>query len=77
MHKLDEFGRRVFQANRDIQPGEECCISYFDLVEFMDANVRKAEIARSWSFVCDCVRCSLEGEFELPHFLKAMDFNGA
>ncbi|KAH8647641.1 hypothetical protein BX600DRAFT_442999 [Xylariales sp. PMI_506] len=74
-HRLDDLGHRIFQANRDIQPGEECCITYFDLVEYMDATSRRDEVSKSWSFRCQCQRCMDEGEFELPHFLKEMAFD--
>lgn len=63
----------MFEANREIKQGEECCISYFDLVEFMDTTARRAEIKKSWSFDCGCTRCVEEGEYELPHFLKEFD----
>ena len=73
-HRLGVSGRRIFEASRDINPGEECCISYFDLVEFTDTKNRQVEILKSWSFVCRCQRCVEEGEFEIPHFLKGLEF---
>jgi SET domain-containing protein len=74
IHKLDENGRRIFEANRDIEEGEECCISYFDLTEFSDTQARQEEMKRSWNFMCNCQRCTDEGDYEMPHFLKEMDF---
>lgn len=72
-HRVDAHGNRIFEADRDIQAEEECCISYFDLYEFQETEARRSEIQKSWSFICGCQRCTDEGEFDLPHFLKEMD----
>ncbi|KFA72030.1 hypothetical protein S40288_02258 [Stachybotrys chartarum IBT 40288] len=73
-HELDQFSRRIFKAGRDIAAGEECCIAYFDLVEFVDTEARRTEVSRSWAFACGCQRCIEEGGFDLPHYLKEMNF---
>ncbi|KAH7038391.1 uncharacterized protein B0I36DRAFT_346373 [Microdochium trichocladiopsis] len=72
-HRLDEHSRRIFTANREIKPGEECCISYFDLVEFRDAAVRRHEIRTKWTFGCDCQRCQDDANEGLPDFLTGLD----
>lgn len=74
-HLLDDNNRRIFSANRQIMPGEECCISYFDLVELQDAAVRRHEIRTKWSFACDCQRCQDDDNEQLPDFLSALDLD--
>ncbi|KXJ85326.1 hypothetical protein Micbo1qcDRAFT_237521 [Microdochium bolleyi] len=71
-HRLDEHNRRVFSANRKIMPGEECCISYFDLVDFQDAAVRRHEVRTKWTFACDCQRCQDDADEKLPDFLSGL-----
>ncbi|PKY00217.1 SET domain-containing protein [Aspergillus campestris IBT 28561] len=63
-HKPDVQGRMVFTASRDILPGEECCISYFDLTRFGDLNTRREHLRKSFRFVCRCERCSSEEPVE-------------
>ena len=45
-------------ANRDIEEGEELCISYVD--ESFTYDERKANLAH-YGFVCDCARCAVRG----------------
>jgi len=71
-HQLDEHNRRVFTTNCRILQGEECCISYFDLVEMQDAAVRRYEIRTKWTFDCDCQRCQDDGDEKLPEFLLGL-----
>lgn len=60
IHKPDEQGRMVFTASREILPGEECCISYFDLTQFTDLASRREHLQKSFRFVCRCERCLSE-----------------
>ncbi|KAI9038415.1 SET domain-containing protein [Aspergillus affinis] len=57
IHKPDNDRRMVFVASCDIQPGEECCISYFDLTEFVDLSERREHLQKSFRFLCKCERC--------------------
>ncbi|KAJ5612941.1 hypothetical protein N7510_006135, partial [Penicillium lagena] len=60
IHKPDDEGRMVFTTSRDILPGEECCISYFDLTQYTDISSRREHLRKSFRFVCRCDRCSSE-----------------
>lgn len=60
IHKPDDEGRMVFTTSRDILPGEECCISYFDLTQHSDVSSRREHLRKSFRFVCRCDRCSFE-----------------
>lgn len=60
IHKADNKGRMVFTASRDIFPGEECCISYFDLTQYTDLASRREHLRKSFRFVCQCERCVSE-----------------
>lgn len=60
VHKPDEMGRMVFVASRDILPGEECCISYFDLTRFTDRDSRREHLRKSFKFPCQCEKCVYE-----------------
>ncbi|CAG8231621.1 unnamed protein product [Penicillium salamii] len=64
IHKADEKGRMVFTASRDIFPGEECCISYFDLTQYNDLKSRRDHLRKSFLFVCQCQRCVSEEPVE-------------
>lgn len=50
----------VFTASRDILPGEECCIAYFDLTRLTDLSARREHLRRSFGFLCRCERCCAE-----------------
>lgn len=54
----------VFTASRDILPGEECCIAYFDLARFTDLSARREHLRRSFGFWCRCERCQTEQSAE-------------
>lgn len=60
IHKPDDQGRMVFIASKDIAPGEECCISYFDLTRFVDLKIRREHLQASFRFLCKCERCISE-----------------
>ncbi|CAI7670331.1 uncharacterized protein N7487_011107 [Penicillium crustosum] len=64
IHKADDKGRMVFTASRDIFPGEECCISYFDLTQYTDLTSRREHLRKSFRFVCQCERCVSEESAE-------------
>ncbi|KAJ5364031.1 uncharacterized protein N7496_009744 [Penicillium cataractarum] len=59
-HKPDEDGRMIFTASRDILPGQECCISYFDLTKHTDLTSRREHLRKSFKFTCQCDRCVSE-----------------
>lgn len=66
------MGRMVFTASRDILPGEECCISYFDLTRLVDLDSRRQHLRKSFKFLCQCEKCASE-ELETENdFLDAM-----
>ncbi|KAK0194093.1 hypothetical protein F5146DRAFT_1034215 [Armillaria mellea] len=47
-----------FYATRDIEAGEELCISYIDASDPVEK--RREELARDWYFTCLCRRCENE-----------------
>ncbi|KAF9224834.1 SET domain-containing protein [Gyrodon lividus] len=47
-----------FEATREIQAGEELCISYIDTDA--PADQRRRELEGSWFFTCRCCRCEKE-----------------
>lgn len=59
-HKPDQSGRMVFTASREIRPGEECCIAYFDLTQYKDLDSRRDHLRRSFRFCCRCEKCLAE-----------------
>ena len=63
-HKPDEDGRMIFTASRDIRPGQECCISYFDLTKYTDLASRREYLGKSFKFTCQCDRCMSEEPIE-------------
>lgn len=76
IHKPDETGRMVFTASRDILPGEECCISYFDLTRLVDLDSRRQHLRKSFKFLCQCEKCAseeLETESNLLDAMPSMD----
>ncbi|KAJ5994093.1 hypothetical protein N7451_009817 [Penicillium sp. IBT 35674x] len=64
IHKADDQGRMVFTASRDINKGEECCISYFDLTQYTDLTTRRQHLKNSFRFTCKCERCVSEEPVE-------------
>lgn len=60
IHKPDKHSRMVFTAGRDIAPGEECCISYFDMTQYTTLTDRRERLQSLFRFKCGCSRCSVE-----------------
>ncbi|KAL4797785.1 hypothetical protein BDV19DRAFT_37982 [Aspergillus venezuelensis] len=58
IHKSDKHGRMIFTANRDIPPGEECCIAYFDMTQRVELKERREHLASLFRFKCGCPRCT-------------------
>ncbi|KAL4953772.1 hypothetical protein BDW69DRAFT_150841 [Aspergillus filifer] len=58
IHKPDKHGRMIFTANRDIAPGEECCIAYFDMTQRVELKERRDHLASLFRFKCGCLRCT-------------------
>lgn len=50
----------IFTAGREISPGEECCIVYFDLAEKFSLQERREHLSSLFRFRCRCARCSDE-----------------
>ena len=48
-----------FHAARDIEPGEELCISYISLDETV--GQRQTNLKENWFFDCICARCQDDG----------------
>ncbi|KAL4976875.1 hypothetical protein BDW66DRAFT_166181 [Aspergillus desertorum] len=57
IHKADKQGRMVFTAGRDIAAGEECCISYFDITQYVSLRERRGHLQGLFRFKCGCPRC--------------------
>ncbi|KAL3434829.1 hypothetical protein BDV09DRAFT_169072 [Aspergillus tetrazonus] len=57
IHKPDKNGRMVFTAGRDIAAGEECCISYFDMTQYVSLQDRRRHLQGLFRFKCGCPRC--------------------
>ena len=45
----------LFYTDRDIEAGEELCISYVDPKD--DTPTRRAALKENWNFDCICARC--------------------
>ncbi|KAL3496177.1 hypothetical protein BJX62DRAFT_232681 [Aspergillus germanicus] len=60
IHKPDKTARMVFTAGRDIAAGEECCISYFDMTQYVSLSERRAHLSGLFRFKCGCPRCTEE-----------------
>lgn len=60
IHKPDKHSGMVFTAGRDIAPGEECCISYFDMTQYTTLRDRRERLQSLFRFKCGCSRCSVE-----------------
>ncbi|KAL4998518.1 hypothetical protein BDV10DRAFT_70485 [Aspergillus recurvatus] len=65
IHKPDKQGRMVFTAGRDIAAGGECCISYFDMTQYVSLRERRGHLQGLFRFKCGCPRC-LEEEAAAP-----------
>jgi len=50
----------VFRALRRVEPGEELCMNYVDVLGTRDT--RRAELQERFGFECACAVCVLEGE---------------
>jgi hypothetical protein len=51
----------TFEAGRDIQEGEELCITYLGGDEKqLELRERREMLLKSWKFTCACTRCSSE-----------------
>ncbi|KAJ0419900.1 S-adenosyl-L-methionine-dependent methyltransferase [Aspergillus carlsbadensis] len=60
IHKPDKTGRMVFTAGRNIAAGEECCISYFDMTQYVSLSERRVHLSGLFRFKCGCPRCTEE-----------------
>jgi len=56
----DDEGNQVVLAARDIEEGEEICVSYFD-GRFQAVDKRRERTLESWGFRCQCEACRLDG----------------
>lgn len=57
-----DFSRKTMNlfAVRDIDPGEEICVSYVNTL--LERNMRHDFMQEIWEFSCRCEACELEGE---------------
>ncbi|KAL3471071.1 hypothetical protein BJX99DRAFT_250700 [Aspergillus californicus] len=74
-HKPDKQGCMVFTASRDILAGEECCITYFDMAEFVTVNERREHLQSLFRFKCGCPRC-VEEDRSVPEEISQWDSFG-
>ncbi|KAL5332960.1 S-adenosyl-L-methionine-dependent methyltransferase [Aspergillus crustosus] len=63
-HKPDQHCQMVFTATRDIAVGQECCISYFDMTQYVTIKERREHLQGSFRFKCGCARCVEEEDEE-------------
>lgn len=47
-----------FYTARDVEEGEELCISYIDIKD--SVSQRQEELFKEWYFQCVCRRCQVE-----------------
>ncbi|XP_046823787.1 histone-lysine N-trimethyltransferase SMYD5 isoform X1 [Vespa velutina] len=50
----------VLKATRDIQPGEEICISYLEDCELRSRHSRQKALKSYYLFICSCEKCQSE-----------------
>lgn len=62
-------------AVKDIQRGEEVCISYVVLEELPGVRRRRARLQQQHGFVCNCSRCE-EEELEMQRIQKKEQRSG-
>ncbi|KAL4931837.1 SET domain-containing protein [Aspergillus undulatus] len=63
-HKPDKSARMIFTANRDISAGDECCITYFDMTQYVALKDRREHLQGLFRFKCRCARCIADEEEE-------------
>lgn len=73
-HKPDAQGRMVFTAARDIEKGEECMITYFDLSTYRDLSSRQKMVQDQFQFRCNCDRCVEEDARENLESMDTLPF---
>lgn len=61
MTKVRKGRGLAFVTTRQVEPGEELCISYGH-VEGMSLEERQNELREGWFFDCRCSRCVSEAE---------------
>ena len=64
-HCRPESGSQMVYSLRDIQPGDEIEIAYFDFT--MSVNHRQ-DRAKSWGFRCTCAACTGTNEFDKSEY---------
>ncbi|CAK9092076.1 SET domain-containing protein 5 [Durusdinium trenchii] len=63
---------QVVQAMRDIQAGEEICVTYFH-ANFMTSDTRQKRTMMGWGFKCQCEACECPGLQEVRELVRSMD----
>ncbi|CAE7488370.1 set5 [Symbiodinium sp. CCMP2592] len=63
---------QVVQAMRDIQSGEEICVSYFNGY-FTTSDGRQKQTMMSWGFQCRCEACQPAGLQEVRALVQSLD----
>jgi SET domain-containing protein len=73
-HKPEGQARMVYTAARDISKGEECMITYFDLVRQKDVSSRQKYAQTQFQFKCTCNRCLEEEAEENMDIMDSLPF---
>lgn len=61
-------GKMVFRALRNINVGEELCISYIGICGKYD-HVDRYRLLNHWNFTCKCIKCQSEKLFSIKAYL--------
>ena len=57
---------------RDIQMGEEICVTYFQ-AQFMTSTMRQRRTMMGWGFKCQCEACECPGIQEVRDLVRSVD----
>jgi len=71
----DAHNSQVVMATRDIECGEEICVSYFEC-KFQQRSQRQHRTVMSWGFKCQCDACAMPG-FDLAGTLDTSKMTDA
>ena len=63
-------GKMVFCALRNINVGEELCISYIGIFRNYD-HVDRFRLLNHWNFTCKCIKCQTEKLFSVKAYLDS------
>lgn len=63
-------GQMIFKALRNINVGEELCISYIGICEDYD-HIDRFRVLNHWNFTCKCTKCQSEKLFSVKAYLDS------